>query len=367
MKHLSLRFKVALAAAGLSSLIVILFTVVSATWYYYEQLDALNDGTAVMNSAANRSEAWAEVLELAFAYLVSLPVVAVSVAIGAWWLAGHVTKPLTTFAHAAERIDAKSLNARLPEPDSHDEIALLAKVINGLLARLEKSFSQASRFAADASHELRTPLAIMRGTLEQAIQDDPNGPQTPIFVSLLEENQRLTAIAEKLLLLARADAGELCMEKQEIDMTALVNDIADDFSILAEDHALRMETEVTPGIYLKGDADLLRHLIINLFDNAIRHNLPKGWIRVQLTSEGPLVAFTISNSSIPIDNKAQSRLFRRFFRKDTSRERGTGGAGLGLSLCSEIANAHKGQLSLVVSDESQTTFKLELPAGRGNA
>lgn len=364
MRFRSIRSKIALAAAGLSSAIVIIFAVVSGFWFYHEQLDAMSDDGANQPSPEQFAEAWDELLELSGAYLAALPVIAILAAIGAWWLAGRVADPITMLAEQAERTDARSLSERLPEPRGDDEIARLARVLNHLLSRLGESFAQAGRFAADASHELRTPLAIMRGTIEEAIQAAPGSPQAPGLVSLLEENQRLVAITEKLLLLARADAGQLSADFQDVDLSAMIEDIAVDFTVIAEERGLRIESNVASAVGVEADVSLVRHLFLNLFDNAVRHNHPGGWIRCSLTKDDDRAIFEIDNSGPPIAEAARTRLFERFFRPEAARDRVTGGAGLGLSLCSEIASAHFGSLTFVGSDVGGTTFRFEMPVDR---
>lgn len=365
MKRDSIRWKVALAAGGLSACIVILFALSSAAWFYCEQSEAA-DNEPASYSTARITEAREDVTELLATYLGVLPFVAILTAAGAWWLAGRLARPLAALARAAERIDARSLGERLPEPKGDDEIAVLSRTLNSLLTRLEKSFAQSGRFTADASHEFRTPLAIMRGTLEEAIQADPTGPQADLLVSLLEENQRLASVAEKLLMLARADAGELMASSERVNLTELTGAIADDFLLLAESQGLTLERTLESGVIVPGDPHLLRHLLLNLFDNALRHNREKGWVAIRLKTNDGQVILSLSNSGTLIDPSAQPRLFERFFRAESSRERGTGGAGLGLSLCAEIASAHAGALKLISSDAQGTTFELTLPqAGSG--
>ena len=245
MKIRSIRAKVALAAGALSSLIVLLFAVISAWRFYHEQIDIFDENGVTQVSTKQVAEARGEVQELAMAYLLALPFVAAVAAAGAWWMAGRLTDPLIRLANAAERMDARTLHERLPEPQGADEISRLTGVLNSLFERLEKSFVQASRFAADASHELCTPLAIMRGGIEEAIQADPSGRDAPLLVSLLEENQRLAAIADKLLFLARADAGKLLAGSENVNLRELIQEISEDFSILADAKACAWRTKLS--------------------------------------------------------------------------------------------------------------------------
>jgi two-component system, OmpR family, heavy metal sensor histidine kinase CusS len=356
----SIRAKVALAAAALSTLIVLLFAVLSAWRFYHEQLDVFDNDGLPQVSGKHLTEAREEVQELAMAYLLALPFVAAVAAAGAWWMAGRLTDPLTRLADAAEGMDARTLHERLPGPRGADEISRLIRVLNSLFERLERSFVQASRFAADASHELCTPLAIMRGSIEEAIQANPSGQDAPLLVNLLEENQRLAAIADKLLFLARADAGKLIAGSDKVNLSELIQDIADDFSILAEAKGVCLKNHIDLDVCVKGDKSLLRQLFLNLFDNAVNHNINGGWILARLQREGSNAIFSISNSSEIIPLEMQTRIFERFFRASDSRDRQSGGAGLGLSLCGEIAFAHGGELKLVTSDTNATMFRLSL-------
>jgi two-component system, OmpR family, heavy metal sensor histidine kinase CusS len=360
----SIRLRVAFAAGVLSSLVVVLFAVLSAWRFYHEQIDVFDDNGVTRVSAQQVTEARGEVEELITAYLLAVPFVAAVAAAGAWWMAGRLTDPLTRLADAAEGMDARTLHERLPEPRGADEISRLARVLNSLFERLEKSFVQASRFAADASHELRTPLAIMRGSIEGAIQADPSGADAPLLVGLLEENQRLASIADKLLFLARADAGEVVASSQKVDLSELIEDIVADLSILAEANGVSLRGAIDPEVCVAGDKSLLRQLFLNLFDNALKYNNVGGRIHARLQHDGNNAVFSILNSTAAIPVEMQTRLFERFFRAHEARDRDSGGAGLGLSLCREIALAHGGKLELQSSDDNGTVFRLTLFGSR---
>jgi heavy metal sensor kinase len=362
MRAPSLRIKIALSAGVLAALVVVVFAAFSAWWFYHEQLDMDSGDENIAPTAQHVAEAREETSELMLAYLVALPLAAILSALGAWWLARRLTNPLIRLTDAARQIDAQSLDARLPEPKGGDEIFALARTLNHLLDRLESSFHQSARFSADASHELRTPLAVMRTQLEHAIKEQPFGGQTAVFVELLEENQRLSSIADKLLLLARADAGRLLPDRAAVDLGRLVADVADDYGVMAQERSVKVEGDVEPEIWVRGDAALLRQLALNLFDNALKYNMPGGWIRYSLAGTSTGARLSISNSGPPIPAASRRMLFDRFFRLDESRDRDGGGAGLGLSLCREIAHAHGGSITLADIVSTENEFLLELPA-----
>jgi two-component system, OmpR family, heavy metal sensor histidine kinase CusS len=363
MKGASIRAKIAWAAGALSSAVIVLFAALSAWRFYHEQIDIFDERGARQATAEQIAAARVEVGELIAAYLLALPVVAAMAAAGAWWMAGRLTEPLTRLATAAETMDARTLHERLPEPRADDEIRRLTSVLNSLFERLEKSFAQASRFTADASHELRTPLAIMRGSIEEAIRADPSGRDAPLLVGLLEENQRLATIAEKLLFLARADAGKLIAGSESVNLSDLVEDIIQDISILTEAKGVCLQQQVDPGVFVAGDKNLLRQLLLNLFHNATAYNIKAGWIHASVQRQRDNAIISLANSGEVIPLEMQKRLFERFFRVSDFRSRESGGAGLGLSLCREIALAHGGQLELVSSDVEGTIFRLTLPSG----
>ncbi|CAN5734393.1 hypothetical protein BH09VER1_BH09VER1_39700 [soil metagenome] len=357
---MTIRWKVAIAAGVFSLVVIAIFAGLSAWWFSYEQFDILSVDSTQKLSPKQVVEARVEIARLVMAYLVALPFVAVFTALGAWFISVKLTAPLVSLAHAAEQMDAHTLHERVAVPKGRDEISKLARVLNSLFERLEVRFVQASRFSADASHELRTPLAIMRGSLEEEIRADPQGPKTLRFVELLEQNQRLASIADKLLLLARADAGKLLSQAETFNFSELLQEIVEDISILADHRHLRLETVVLPDILVSGDRSLLRQLLLNLFDNAVNYNVSSGWIRAELAGPPGHPIFTISNSGEIIPDPQQRRLFERFFRANSSRDRQSGGAGLGLSLCREIALAHGGELTLLSSNSNGTVFCLAL-------
>lgn len=303
--------------------------------------------------------------EIVAAYAWSLPLVVLVASFASWWATGRALKPFRSLAEAMERTQPDRLEQRVPEYGSKDEVQRLASSFNGLLMRLEKSFSQTRRFAADASHELRTPLTIMRSEIERELSQ-PTLHQSAQFIlaSLQEEIARLDRITEQLLQLARFDAGQIPLQKEKIDCSALMSDVCEDGELLATAAKITLSVDLEPRLLTSGDKTLLRRLFLNLLDNACKHNAPGGKVACTLRREQESIILRIGNSGRGIPVELRDRVFERFFRADPSRPN-TKGHGLGLALCWEIVELHGGALRLTEAcREDWTEFEARLPALR---
>ncbi|MFC7337444.1 sensor histidine kinase [Haloferula chungangensis] len=287
-----------------------------------------------------------------------VPIALVVSAVLSWWLAGRAMKPVRRLSERLDGMGAKDLGERIDGTGEDREFRRLVEVFNGMMERLEKSFQQASRFSADASHELRTPLALMQSELEESLNQAADGsPEQRKQARLLDDVAGLRAITEKLLLLSKADAGEIQIARDRIDVTGLVEEMIEDLKLL--DEGRRVSAEVRTGVEVTGDEILLRQVLQNLVSNAIRHGSPEGEIRVVLSKEGSEVFLKLSNDGPAIPKEARERIFDRFFRVNDARDRRSGGSGLGLALSREIARAHGGNIELL--DTREVTFCLRLP------
>ncbi len=297
------------------------------------------------------------------ACLLALPILAALAGIAVWWFSHRALRPLRELTAATSGVAALRLDQRVPEPPANDDLRRLALAFNAMLARLETGFEQARRFSADASHELRTPLTIMRGEISRLLRNPGLTPQTETaLLSLQEEIGRLERITEHLLLLARLDAGQVSAEHfEELDFAALVASVCEDAELLAGARDVRLSVAPTPAARVRGDALLLRRVILNLLDNATRYNQPGGEVACELALAGDRVELRVRNTGVSISPEARAGLFRRFYRADAAR--GRGGHGLGLALSREIARSHGGELSLRPDPApGLTEFILSLPA-----
>jgi two-component system, OmpR family, heavy metal sensor histidine kinase CusS len=310
-----------------------------------------------MMVGANMAEYYEDAGRYRRALLAAIPAALLFLAAGGWWISQRALKPVALITRTAEKITVRALDQRVPRVESDKELSHLVEVINGMLDRLEKSFGQALRFSADAAHELQTPLTILQGELDAALQHAPVGSEEQQRASgLLEEVQRLKAIVRKLLILARADAGKLNLQLVTTDLSALIEEAAEDAGVMAP--TLTIEKEITSGVIIKADRDLLGQAINNLMSNAVKYNQPNGVIRFRLSVIDNRALFTIANTSAPIPEKDRDKIFDRFYRIDPSRGKALAGTGLGLSLAREIVHAHGGRLSLDSAVNSLVSFTM---------
>ena len=281
-------------------------------------------------------------------------------AAGGVLLSRQALRPVAQSIRSARRLDAKNLSERLPRTGSGDELDELAATINGLLDRLAAFHTQASRFTADASHELRSPLGAMRAAIELALQK----PRTPdeyqeTLCALSGQCERLTALVNGLLLLARSDAGEIAITRESLDLAVLVRDVVEMFEPVADDKGVRLVAESTQLVVIEGDPPRLRQLVTNLLDNAIRFTDPGGTITVRVEVNGAAAVLRVTDTGIGIPPEHLPHVFERFYQVDPARA--SVGSGLGLSICNWIANAHGGTIEAASGKAGGTEMTVVLP------
>jgi heavy metal sensor kinase len=331
--------------------------VAGAEW----RLGVLRGDLITLVIGLNQQEIEHELNHLRAAFLLTLPVALFLVGLGGWVVAGRALRPLKTIADTAEHVTARGLDQRIPESRESPEAARVIQVFNRMMDRLEASFRQANRFSADASHELKTPLAVMQGELENALQSAaPGSPEQQLFSNLLEETQRLKGITRSLLLLAQADAGQLPLAREPVDLSAELDGMIEDARVLAADLRLTFDVQAQPQVLVEADRALLRTAMVNLLTNATRYNAPDGRVTVVLARGEGQVVFTVCNTGPGIPPAEQARVFDRFYR--VNRGGGPAGLGLGLSLAREIVRAHGGELLLEESTSERTCFQMRLKA-----
>ncbi|BAY63750.1 integral membrane sensor signal transduction histidine kinase [Calothrix brevissima NIES-22] len=302
-----------------------------------------------------------EMASISNIFLVSIPIALLLVAVGAWLISGGALRPIAQLTGVIQQVTVKGLDQRIPIGTTDVEFVELIQVFNQMLSRLERSFTQASRFSADAAHELKTPLTILQGELERTLQQvDPGSEVQQRLSNLLDEVRRLSGIMRKLLLLSLADAGQMSLYLVGVDMSELLIEMLEDVELLAPH--LTVKNHIPSGLKVQGDRDLLMQVLQNLLSNAIKYNVADdGWIEIFAQKQQNQLHITIANASKDIAMSDRDRLFDRFYRGDPARTRQVEGIGLGLSLAREIARAHHGDLTVNSTSPGQTAFTLTLP------
>lgn len=304
-----------------------------------------------------------ETIRLTFTWMILLGLILAGTS--GYFLARKSLAPVIAMGARARRIGATNLHERLPVHHPNDELGQLALTFNDLLDRLDQSFERQRRFIADASHELRTPLAILRGEAEVAMSQ--HGREAEEYLESLrilhQETTRLIKIVEDLFTLTRADSGQYTLALENVYLEELVSDCAHSARSLAHEKNIELVSDAPVECLVRGDPGLLRRMILNLLDNAIKYTGNGGRVEVACSRSEAGFEISVRDTGSGIPRELQSRVFERFFRADPARSRGRSesGAGLGLSIASWIAEAHSGRLELVRSDAHGSHFAVYLP------
>lgn len=293
--------------------------------------------------------------------LVSIALLIVGGALS-YWLAGRALRPVRTIAATARSISERDLKRRVDVKAPPDELGELVATFNSMLGRLDAGFTTMGRFTADASHELRAPLALMRSELDGALSRARTKEEyLRTLQSLSGEVDHLSRLADQLLILARADAGALVPAKERVDVADFLHETGARWQTVAGQRGVTVEVDAPSSGYLEADPALLRRVMDNLLDNAIRHTREGTPVTLSGSPVGGGWNIEVQDHGPGVPPEYHGELFSRFARPDTARSHDDGGAGLGLALSAAIARAHGGTLELVDSSVGGSTFRLRLP------
>lgn len=291
------------------------------------------------------------------ATLLSLVVLAAAAGGVGWWLSGRMLTPVRQLTATARRISQENLSARLAPSGPADELRELGEAFDAMLERLERAFEAQRRFAADASHELRTPLTLIRAELDVTLADPAAPPEErqEAIASLRHALEHSEQLLDRLLQLASA---EVVHERTPVDLAELVTTAVE--THVPDAHELQVDLQLDP-TPVAGDDALLARLVDNLIDNAVRHNQRGGWLQVRCTPGAEAARITIANSGRQLTGAEVGRLTEPFYRPDPSRDRATGGSGLGLGIVAAIVRAHDGRLELRPTLGGGLTVEISFP------
>lgn len=288
--------------------------------------------------------------------LLGIPGLLLLIALTTWLFTGRALRPVESIRQEVADISARDLNRRVPVPNTGDEIARLADTMNEMLGRLADASERHRHFISDASHELRSPVATIRSLAEVASEHPDSMSVKGLATTVLAEERRLESLVDDLLLLARADEDTLLRAREPIDLDDLVFEEA---ARLRATSTLRIDTSKVSAARVQGDAESLRRALRNVADNAMRHAVRR--VGFEVSSDGPTATVTVVDDGMGVSREDRARIFERFIRLDTARDRESGGSGLGLSIVAEIVAAHDGSVTVGDAPGAGARFELRLP------
>ena len=282
--------------------------------------------------------------------------------LGGVFLAGRALSPIDRITRLARRTSAEDLSQRLNLRLPDDEVGRLARTFDEMIARLDGAFRRQRQFTADASHELRTPLTAIKGQVEVALSRPREAEAYREVLQVVnEETNRLIRMVGSLLTLARADAGQIPLSREVIDVSQLVSGAVEQVRPAAEQEGVAITVAQGPALTLRADEDLLLQLLLNLLDNAIKCTARGGRVDVGWRADGRRADLWVRDTGTGIAAEDLPYIFDRFYRVDKARSRAEGGTGLGLAISRWIAEAHGGSISVESEPGRGSAFTVRLP------
>jgi heavy metal sensor kinase len=295
--------------------------------------------------------------------LVVVPVTLLATSLGGWFLARRALQPVDHMATVARRISAEDLSQRLDLALPDDEFGRLARTLDEMIDRIDTAFQRQRQFTADASHELRTPLTALKGHIEVTLEHSRTADEYQEALVLINgEMERLIALVQRLLVLARADAGQIPIEREQIALREIVEAAVEQLTSQATTSGVTLKISDGPDMDIWVDHSLFLQLLMNLIGNAIRHTPANGSVTVSWDWNSDGFAIVIQDTGEGIAPEDLPHIFERFYRADRVRGRRGGHTGLGLAISQWIAAAHGGRISAESSPGSGSSFTVSLPS-----
>ncbi|MDN5087766.1 sensor histidine kinase [Aliarcobacter butzleri] len=288
-----------------------------------------------------------------------LPIILIFAIIGGNFVIYKSFLPIENILVELKQINANDLSARLKTTNTKDEIFYLINEINSLLSRLENSFERISQFSSDASHELKTPLTIIKGEMEVTLRKDRTiNEYKEALKTSLEEISGIEQTINDLLFLAKNEQ-ELVVDKQEeFYLDELADEAINELKNFAKLHKIKISLIIEDSVEMKGFASLLKIAIKNILKNAIQFSHENQEVIVKIFKENDLLNISIEDFGIGIPTNEQEKIYEKFYRTDKSRNKNSGGTGLGMSIMKKIVDIHKGKISLISQENIGTKTTL---------
>ncbi len=301
--------------------------------------------------------------------LLGLGAVSIFIAGGiAWAIAGEALRPIASLTRTARAIaQSKSFSRRLEDVGSRDEMGELGVTFNEMLTSLEDAYASQQRFITDASHELRTPLTTVQANLELLDRQGDGLPppeRKALVRAAVDETERMSRLVADLLSLARADAGQT-LQMRLVELDRLLLQVYGEAKLLARD--VRLAVGGIDEVYVTGDPDRLKQLILILVDNAIKYTPSGGRVILSLQKDGPSAVVTVADTGIGISPEDLPHIFDRFYRAEKARSSDQEGTGLGLAIARWVVDQHEGEISVESQPGQGSTFIVRFPQAPSSA
>ncbi len=294
--------------------------------------------------------------------LVITPFVLLLSAFGSYWLAKPAFRPIHRLTRTARDIKAGDLHRRVPVPKARDEVHDLALTLNEMIGRLNQAFTQQRRFVADASHELRTPVTVIRSVTDVALAQPLSLEEYfAVLRDVNAEAERLSQLINVLLALARADEGQVQLDREPVRLDLLAFDVALTIEPLAVERGITLQVEKLEPATVMGDTARLIQAMMGLVDNALTYTNAGGTVTLSVEVSNTSAYFIVCDTGIGIAPQDAAHIFERFYRADPARSRAAGGSELSLALVDWVVSAHNGSIAVESQPGLGSTFKVALP------
>ena len=331
-------------------------------WYVYDSSFEMDGNTVwVRGIVRDFAEEGTFSYVMRFA-LIAFPAVVVLAALGGYIITRRAFRPVRHIIDTVDEISrdgdlSKRIELKERAGNTKDEIYSLAATFNGMFDSLQQSFEKEKRFTSDVSHELRTPLSVIISQSDYALDDEEYRERALQVIN--REAKRMASLVNRLLTLARSDAGRLKPEREKVDFSDMCETVAWQQESIAAEKNIRMETDIEKGIFVTGDETMLIRILLNLMDNAIKYGREGGHVRLSLHEDGAVARCAVEDDGIGIRAEDMKRIWERFFRVEGSRSEE--GSGLGLSMVEAMVKAHGGEISAESVYGQGSRFTVRLP------
>ena len=288
-----------------------------------------------------------------------IPVVVLLTSFGGWLIASRALAPIDAIDSTLRSIEATDLSRRVDLHPADRELSGLVRTINGLLARLDRAFSDLRDFTADASHQLQTPLTVMKSTIEMARRAHPDATAA-LLDDLDEEVTDMSTVVSELQSLSLADADAQGAMAADVDLSAVCADAVEILQALGETKDVIIHGDLAPDIHVAGSLQTLKQVVLNLGDNAIKYSATGGHVTIRLRAEAAAAVLEVTDAGMGIPPPDLPHVFDRFYRVSTAGG-STSGTGLGLAIAKRIVEVHSGQITVDSRLGHGTRFRVTLP------